>query len=312
MNKSDRIKAIVHASWISIAGNAILAVLKIILGVFANSMAVLGDGIDSLSDVIGSIITLITARIMKRPPDIRFPYGYTKADTIATKALSFIILFAGAQLAISTIHTIVEGEKLDVLPSNLAIIVTIVSIIGKLLLSWHQSKEGKRVESKMLIANAINMKNDVIISATVLVSLIITKIFNLAIVDHVTAFIVSIWIIRSGYIIFMESNVELMDGNADPDLYKKIFEAVKSVKGASNPHRVRIRKTGYLYVIGIDIEVPGLMTVYRSHILAHEVEEKIRRCIKNVYDVVVHVEPTGDYNAQEKFGISEGDLEETE
>ena len=98
-----RHKQIIRASWVSIAGNALLSVLKITVGMIAGSMAVVADGVDSASDILTSIITLITAHIMSRPPDIRYPYGYERADTIASKALSFVIFFAGAQLAISTI-----------------------------------------------------------------------------------------------------------------------------------------------------------------------------------------------------------------
>ena len=174
MNLNQKQQAIKKASWVSIIGNAILSLLKIILGLISGSLAVIADGIDSASDIVTSIITLITARILSKPPNKKFPYGYEKADTIASKALSFIIFFAGAQLAISTFSNLIENEARS-MPSELAIYVTVISIIGKLGLALYQFKVGKKVNSSMLVANARNMQNDVIISLSVLVGLIFSQ-----------------------------------------------------------------------------------------------------------------------------------------
>ena len=92
-----RERKIINASWIAIIANALLSVLKIVVGIIAGSFAVIADGIDSASDVLTSLITLFTAHIISRPPDIKYAYGYNKADTVATKLLAFIIFFAGAQ-----------------------------------------------------------------------------------------------------------------------------------------------------------------------------------------------------------------------
>jgi cation diffusion facilitator family transporter len=300
---NERQAQIVKASWVSIIGNAILSVLKISIGLIAGSLAVVGDGIDSASDIITSIITLLTARILAKQPNKKFPFGYEKADTIATKALSFIIFFAGAQLAISTVSGLLEDTPKE-MPSMLAIYITIFSIFGKLFLSYYQRRMGKKVESAMLLANSKNMQNDVIISLSVLVGLAFTFIFELPIIDTVTAFAVSIWIMYTAYRIFMQTNVELMDGIEDESIYGEIFKAVSCIKGVYNPHRVRIRKIGYRYMIDIDIEVEGSKTVSEAHAISHRVEEKIRKSINNVYDIVIHIEPYGDVDKDEKFGVS--------
>jgi len=98
----SREKSIIRASWTAILANAFLSVLKIVVGFLSGSMGLVADGIDSAGDILGSLITLLTARIISRPPNIKHPYGYDKADTIASKLLAFLIFFAGAQLAIAT------------------------------------------------------------------------------------------------------------------------------------------------------------------------------------------------------------------
>ena len=91
----SREKILIRTSWVSTIGNAILSASKIIIGLFAGSLAVLGDGIDSATDVIISIVMIFTARIMNRPPSKKYVFGYEKAEGIATKILSLIIFYAG-------------------------------------------------------------------------------------------------------------------------------------------------------------------------------------------------------------------------
>lgn len=295
-------KNLIFTSWISTIGNLILSVSKIAIGFISGSLAVMGDGLDSATDVIISIIMIFTARIMNKPPNPKYVYGYEKAESIATKMLSLIIFYAGMQMFFSSVKSIFSSDIKE-LPSTIAIYVTIFSIIGKLLLALYQYKQGKKINSSMLIANAINMRNDVLISIGVLMGLAFTFIFKLPILDTITGLIISIFILRSSISIFMDSNVELMDGVKDESIYNKIFEAVENVAGASNPHRVRSRMVGNLYMIVMDVEVDGHITLDEAHEIANQVEESIKRKIENVYDIVVHVEPKGKCHNEEKFGI---------
>jgi divalent metal cation (Fe/Co/Zn/Cd) transporter len=93
--------------------------------------------------------------------------------------------------------------------------------------------------------------------------------------------------------LFIETNVALMDGVKDTSIYKQIIHAVELVPGAMNPHRIRSRQLGNLYMIGLDIEVDGNLPLYEAHEIAQEVEESIKKNIENIYDIIVHVEPAG-------------------
>lgn len=307
MALGKREKKIVFASKVSIGGNAFLSILKIVIGIMAGSLAVIADGIDSASDIITSIITLYAAHIVARPPDKKYPYGYLKADTIATKVLAFIIFFAGAQLALASIRKLFS-EEASVIPDNIAIYIIIVSIIGKLLLSIYLRRVGKEVESAMLIANARNMQNDVVISLSVLTGLIFTFVFRMPIIDVITALLVSIYIMVIAFRIFMQTNRDLMDGVDDEEIYRKIVDQVNCVEGASNPHRIRVRKMAHLYLIALDIEVDGKIALDEAHELSAMVEKNIKQNIQNVYDVLVHVEPFGNCETDEVFGVSEEHL----
>jgi cation diffusion facilitator family transporter len=303
----QREKQIIRASWWAIAGNTVLALLKLLIGFLSGSYAVIADGIDSVTDIGSSLVVLLAARVLSRPPNVRFPYGYRKADTIATKVLSFVIFFAGAQLAYSTIRLLASGQP-PVAPSLPAIWVTLVSIAGKLTLALFLFRTGRKVESSMLTTNARNMRNDILISLSVLISLFFSILQHYPLVDRLIALAISIFIISEAFRIFMKSNIDLMDGIDNTELYCQLFEAVKGVKGAHNPHRVRARKIGNYYMVNLDIEVEPTLSVKEAHDIARLVEKSITSTLKNIYDVMVHVEPLGNREFDEKYGITESEI----
>lgn len=308
---SGRIQIIRRASVIALVGNAILAIAKILAGVFAGSLAVIGDGIDSSTDVLIAMIALIASRIIDKPGDINHPYGHTRAETMATLLLAFIIFFAGAQLLINTIHGMLE-KTVNAMPQPIVLYITGLSIVGKLALALIQFRLGKKTGSAMLIANGKNMRNDVVISASVLIGLCFVFVFKLPIVDRIAAILVSLWVMKSSLGIFMGVNTELMDGNTDTSVYQAIFQAVRSVPGAGNPHRVRFRKLAGSIIVDLDIEVNGSRTVREAHNVARAVEHAVKHSVDGVYDVMVHVEPEGNVEEDERFGLDESKLEKGE
>jgi cation diffusion facilitator family transporter len=301
-----REQKIIRASWWAIAGNALLAFLKLTAGFISGSFVVIADGIDSVSDIASSLVVLLAARVIAKPPNVKFPYGYKKADTVATKVLSFVIFFAGAQLAYSTVRILIMGSGID-LPGKLAIWVTLVSILGKALLSIMLFKTGKKVESTMLTANARNMRNDILLSVSVLISLLFTLWLKEPIIDRIIALLISVFIMYEGFRIFMKSNIDLMDGIDNTEVYDRLFESVHSVEGAHHPHRVRARKIGHYYMVNLDIEVDPKLSVLEAHEIARNVEISIRSNLKNIYDVMVHVEPLGN-REEEEYGITEKEI----
>lgn len=300
INKRNNV--LVRTSWISTIGNAILSITKIATGLVSGSLAVLSDGIDSATDVLISIVMIITARIVSRPPDKEHAYGYEKAESIATKILSFVVIYAGIELLVTSAKTILASEQRQ-LPSTLAIYITLFSIAGKFGLAFFQFHQGKKINSQMLIANAKNMRSDVLISVSVLIGLFFTSVLRMPILDAVTGVVVSLFILRTGFSIFIDSNVELMDAVKDTTVYDQIFQAVDLVPEAINPHRVRVRPLGGMYVISLDVEVNGHLSIVDGHEIAEKVETKIKEIVDNVYDIRIHIEPEGVVHSPEKFGV---------
>jgi cation diffusion facilitator family transporter len=302
----DRSKTLRTASIIALAGNLVLAAAKLVIGFLSGSLAVVGDGLDSSTDVIIAIVALVTARIVDKPGDREHPYGHTRAETLATTVISFLVFFAGSQLFLGAIRALASEEGAE-LPSRISLYVTALSIVGKLFLAWSQFHYGKKAGSSMLIANGKNMRGDVVMSSSVLVGLGLAFLLGMPALDHVVALLVSLWIVKVAFGIFQEANSELMEGSTEAGNYGEVFAAVAGVPGAGNPHRTRVRKLGSILVVDLDIEVNPSLTIRDAHGISMAVEAAIKARLPEVYDVMVHVEPAGNREEGERFGLSPGD-----
>lgn len=305
--EKERNRLIRKASIISLVGNSVLAVSKITAGIFAGSRAVLGDGLDSFTDVFISIITLVISIIIMRSPDKEHPYGHFRAETIATGILAFIIFSVGGQLALSASEKIIEKEYTG-MPDRFAVYVIIFSIAGKIFLAWSQYYLGKKAESQIILANSKNMLIDTFTSLGVLMGLVFIFYFKIPVLDNILAIMIGIWIMITAAMIFKGTITEVMEGETDMSLYNKVFEEVKKAEGLFNPHRLRIRRLGAYYLIEMDVEAEGGLSVSDAHDKVVLLEKNIRESIPYVYDIFVHIEPLNNIEEHEKWGLKENDL----
>jgi cation diffusion facilitator family transporter len=303
---NEKARYIRIASAIALAGNCALAALKIGAGLLSKSGALLGDGLDSSMDVVFCAMTLVAVRVIASPADTRHPWGHGRAETVATAFLSFAMFFMGAQLIIASGSKLISGET-PAAPSLVGMVAALVSIAGKALLAWSQHALGRRAGSALLRANAKNMAGDMLISLGVLAGLGVSALTGSGIADAVIAILIGLWIIKTAVGIFLEANLELLDGSGDTAPYRTIFEAVHRVEGAERPHRARMRRIAGFWDIDLDIEVDPRLTVSQAHGIALRVEQEIKLRLENVYDIMVHIEPRGE-GAQEGYGISEAEF----
>ncbi|MCL2253394.1 MAG: cation diffusion facilitator family transporter [Lachnospiraceae bacterium] len=306
VQNNDKTKYIRYAAIIALLGNAVLAGMKITAALSSQSDALLGDGIDSATDVLISIVTLFVVKILTKPADIEHPWGHRRAETIATTFLSFLIFFAGAQLIITSISSLISDIHTP-MPSTFAIVVLIISIIGKILLALSQHLLGRYADSAMTKANAKNMAADVLISVGVLMGFGIAYLTGSGHADSIMAILIGAWIIKTAIGIFLESSLELMDGNNDLEPYRIIVCAVNAVEGATNPHRVRMRRISGFWDIDLDINVNPKISVLEAHIIASKVEDEIKLRLESVFDIMIHIEPCGD-DTDEAYGLSEREI----
>ncbi|WGK68787.1 cation diffusion facilitator family transporter [Candidatus Haliotispira prima] len=315
----QRVAAIRRVSLVSIFGNGVLSLLKLLAGVLGSSLALLGDGIDSLADTAFAVVSLFTAKLLLQPPDAKHPWGYGRVEPIATKVMAMLMIFGALQLLLRAGSELARDfgwwQSADSrlgLPGAITLYVSAISVPAKLLLAWYKYRVGKRIKSKMVLADARNMLNDSILSVSVLLGLGLTLWTELPMLEHLLALGVALWVLYSGGCIFFESSRELMDSSDSTRQYHLVFEAVASIPELSKPHRVRIRKVSNLYEIILDVLAPSHLRLDEAHVLVEQAEAAIRERIPEIFDIVVHLEPQdigADHEKDEGFGMNPEALE---
>lgn len=309
MNYVEREKISTRSSLISIIVNTLLALLKIFTGFITNSMAILADGLDTATDILTSFMTLIAGKIANKPPDIKHPYGHERAETIATKIVSLVIIYAGFEVLIGSIKRLINKEII-IENAIYIVIIAFISVVSKFLLYKYRMSVGKKINSNAIIADAMNMKNDILTSSSVLIGIAVLYFTGIWWLDPLIAILVSIMILKTGFEQFMESSNEFMESSPElKEIYNIVINEAKSCNCVKNPHKIRARKFGYKIFVDMHIELPPDMTVKEANDITAKLEKKIKEKNNSIRDIVIHIEPYGNAE-KECFGLSEKDIKD--
>ncbi|WP_281000940.1 cation diffusion facilitator family transporter [Marinitoga aeolica] len=309
MDYIEREKLSTKSSIISIIVNTLLALFKILIGFFTNSMAILADGLDTATDILTSFMTLIAGKISNKPPDVEHPYGHERAETIATKVVSLIIIYAGFEVLISSIKRLINK---DIIIDNVVYVIAIasISVISKFLLYKYRLSIGKKINSNAIIADALNMRNDILTSSSVLIGMFVLYFTGIWWLDSIIAILVSFMILKTGFEQFMESSNEFMESSPElKEIYNIVINEAKSCNCVKNPHKIRARKFGYKIFVDMHIELPPDMTVKEANDITAKLEEKIKEKNNSIRDIVIHIEPYGNAE-KECFGINSDNIKD--
>jgi cation diffusion facilitator family transporter len=276
----------------SIAVSAALAALKIIIGLKANSTAVVSDGFESASDVLSSSIVLVGLIVAERPPDADHPYGHGRFE-ILTALFVGAILFATGVLV--CYHSVQRAFEVSHAPEFFAVWPLLLSIGCKSVLWSMKRAYGRRMRSEALLADSSNDAVDVLSAAVALTGLSITLFDPKRFVafDHIGGFGVGVVVIVLGVRIMRDTVLQLMDTMPDEAMLDQIRGAALQVPGALGIEKCRARKTGMKYHVDLHLEVDPNLTVQASHDIATQVRIVIKESLDWVADVLVHVEPYG-------------------
>lgn len=273
---------------ITILMNLILVIGKILGGYFANSKALLADGLHSASDVITSLGVITGLAMAKKPRDAEHQYGHEKIETIITFLLAIVLLYIGAKIGIESIFSLINGEL--VVPGKSALYIALVSIGIKEFQYQITYRIGKKNNSNALIADAWHHRSDALSSIAVFIGVAGARI-GFSILDIIAGIIVSFIVIKVGFDIFKECFQELMDVSIHLEELERLRELILQHKGVFHISDIRTRKHGSKVFVDIRISVDSSIDIYDGHLIAEEVEKLIKTQVKNVKDVVVHLDP---------------------
>lgn len=273
---------------ITILLNIFLLLIKVIAGKIANSTALIADGLHSGSDVITSVGVIIGMTMAKKPRDEMHHYGHEKIETVTTFLLSIILIYSGAQIGYNAFKSILSGN--EVFFSYFALSAAFVSILIKEMQYQICFRVGKKHESPALIADAWHHRSDALSSVASFIGVLGAK-YGIYILDSLGGLIVSLLVIKVGINIFKDCFQELIDVSIHTDEIDKIKQIILDQVQVKHIDDMRARKHGTQVFIDITICVDPFIDVYEGHEIAEKVESIIKEKIKNVKDVVVHVDP---------------------
>ncbi|MGI6324483.1 MAG: cation diffusion facilitator family transporter [Bacilli bacterium] len=275
---------------ISLIVNFILIVLKISIGLIGSSRALIADGLHSFTDLVTDLVGIIGHQISKRPADKEHPYGHGKIEYITAMLIGCVIFALGLVLLINLFYA------KNSVPSDMALICIIVTIIIKYLLSLYIIKRGQKYDNSILIASGMESRADVLTSIVVLFSFIGSKLvkYNQLFIyaDKIGGIIISILIIRIALIIIKKNIFILLDEQVDDQFIEKIKKLIRKCKQVKNINQIDIIKSGHYYKAIIQISVDGNLSLSDSHKIAHQVEKNILTKEKKIKYITIHVNPT--------------------
>ena len=275
---------------ISIVVSAILAALKITLGLKANSTAVVSDGLESAGDVLSSGLVLFGLEMAAKPPDHEHPYGHGRLETLTALVVGMMLIVAGGLISFRSMERAFEAQHA---PAAFAIWPLLVSIAVKGVLWPLKRRIGRTIRSEALTADSWNDAVDILSGCTALLGVGLTLLDpkNFVWADHAGGMAVGLIVMFLGGRVARDTILQLMDTMPDEGHVQEIREAALDVPGALGIEKCFARKTGLKYHVDLHLEVDPGMTVYASHELATRVRDRIREKLDWVADVLVHVEP---------------------
>jgi cation diffusion facilitator family transporter len=267
-----------------------LAVLKIVAGLRGNSTAVFADGLESASDVLASGVVLLGLTLAAKPPDQDHPYGHGRVETLTGHLIGLGLTAAGSLIAYGSIL------KLGLPHDSMAPWVVwplVISLFAKLGLAAMKFRQGRKLNSSALLADAWNDAMDTL-SAVVALSAVGLTLYDPARflnADRYGGFAVGLIVIGVGVRVAHDAAMQLMDTMPDARKMEQIRAAAAEVPGARGVEKCFARKTGLRYHVDMHLEVDPEMTVRQSHEIAHEVQLRVMERLDWVAGVLVHVEP---------------------
>lgn len=268
--------------------NLLLSAMKFIIGALTGSLAATADAVNNLSDSAGSLMALITVRMAVKPNDKDHPFGHGRLEYIGALAVGVIILFAGVQLLIDGVKTILHPAALNV--SLLTLVLLLVSIAVKFWLNLYYRKIARLIDSKTLFAAAKDSLSDMLATGSVVLSLLLQWIFGWTI-DGFIGVLVALFVLQSGYSVCKDTIDSLLGGKPDPHMIKDIRRILLKYSEIRGLHDLILHDYGPgRCIASVHAEVSATGNI----VAIHEAIDRAERELKEELgiEVVIHMDPT--------------------
>lgn len=284
---SLNIKKARSGALLSIITYIFLTTVKIIVGYIDSSHALIADGLNNFTDVIGSLALFIGLTIALVPRDKNHTYGHYRAELIAALIASFIMFAVGIQVIIQAIGKVTSNTYAN--PSLLSLYVSIGSMVIMLVVALYNYRLAKRVNSVALKAASFDNFQDGLVSLGATVG-IIGVLIGIETLDTIASFVIGVVIIYTGIMIFKETATTLTDG-FDSKLLKQMRELVEDIEGVINVVDLKGRSHGFMYFIDVTVTINPHLNVVEGHKITEDIENMMREEFGDT-ETIVHLEPS--------------------
>lgn len=284
-------KTAMRVSAVSIGVNILLSVGKLLAGILGHSGAMVSDAVHSASDVFSTIIVIVGVRISGKASDRNHPYGHERLECVASIILATILFATGVGIGVNGLKTVLQGnyEKLPI-PGIMALAAAFISIAAKEWMYWYTRAAAKRIRSGALMADAWHHRSDSLSSVGAFVGIAGSRM-GFPILDSAASVVISIFIGKAAYDIFMDAVDKMVDKACDKETEETLRKIALSQKGVLGIDRLMTRQFGAKMYVDMEIAADGNKTLYETHEIAEQVHNAIEAHFPDVKHCMVHVNP---------------------
>lgn len=278
-------------SFVTIIGNILLSVMKLIVGFIAHSNAMISDAIHSASDVFSTFVVIIGIKLTSKKADKEHPYGHERLECVAAIVLSMVLFITGLGIGATALKNITSGDYNNIaVPGILALIAAIISIISKEAMYWYTIYNAKKIDSSALMADAWHHRSDAFSSIGALIGIAGARL-GFPIMDSIASLIIFVFIIKAAYDIFKDAIDKMVDHACDDDTVNQIRECVMKHEDVLGIDMLQTRIFGNKIYVDLEIATDGSYTLSKAHTIAESVHDDIEKSFPKVKHIMVHVNP---------------------
>lgn len=278
------------ARW-SMASNATLLAVKIVVGSLTGSAGILAEAVHSAADLAGSAVAYFSVRASDEPPDRLHAYGHGKIENLSGAATALLILIGGGLAIAEAISQLLHGGRIASVGWGMG--VMLVSAIGNFFVSRHLVRVGRVTDSPAITADGHHLQTDVLTSLGVLLGLVLVYITGQRWWDSVAALAVSLLILRVGYSLACEAVRTLSDTALPPEEEQALMDVLIAHPGVIDFHKLRTRKSGSHRHVDVHVQIADTHTFVQAHQLTEDLEDEMRAALPNLHPII-HIEPYED------------------
>jgi cation diffusion facilitator family transporter len=280
-----------RVSLVSIVGNSLLSLFKLLAGIFAHSGAMISDAVHSASDVLSSIIVIIGVRIAAKEADREHPYGHERFEPVSAIVLAMVLLVTGLLIGYRAVGSIAAGSAAEIeAPGRLALVAALVSIVCKEAMFWYTRRHAKRIDSGALMAEAWHHRSDALSSVGALVGIAGARLGH-PVLDPLASLVICAFIAKAAFDIFRDALEKMVDHACSEETEQAIRACAEEQEGVLDVDLLQTRQFGSRAYVDVEIAADGAISLRESHEIAERVHEAIETRFPQVKHIMVHVNP---------------------